>query len=365
MDMNISEIVFELDIASQYNFSAKTITVPMVCTGDAVITERQRIDSVTVKTYKLTPEIVEQIAGLIAEEKLTDEIGKEAPAADPERKVSVSHILTIRFEDGSEGIVKTGNLEELRKLLIGITGKAELIEEKEEYPTLKQCISTIHEEHGPVCGIEAGFSSSGMMAGSNEDITKLVEDIGDGKVRITITKRYGLDFKTISDTKEITSDIISKVQKISDRENLPAWYYASKDPKIPMDPSMIVYDYSSSHSVTVIYDDTKITGMKERRMIGHVAREQGGNEVSKMLIGLVNEAENASGIGISKPVAAPLFDATRMQPGMPGMAMCDPSKSTIQFPGIQPPSADGEWFCTECGTKNTGKFCCECGMKRP
>ena len=25
----------------------------------------------------------------------------------------------------------------------------------------------------------------------------------------------------------------------------------------------------------------------------------------------------------------------------------------------------GEWFCPECGTKNSGKFCTECGTKKP
>lgn len=27
--------------------------------------------------------------------------------------------------------------------------------------------------------------------------------------------------------------------------------------------------------------------------------------------------------------------------------------------------AAGEWFCTECGHKNTGKFCAECGTPKP
>ena len=26
-----------------------------------------------------------------------------------------------------------------------------------------------------------------------------------------------------------------------------------------------------------------------------------------------------------------------------------------------PPPAPGEWFCTACGAKNSGRFCTECG----
>ena len=118
-DMNISEIVFEMTITSAYTKSKKIIVVPMFCSEESVMVEKEINDYITLKTYRLTPEIVEQVKSFINSNNLAYEIGKPAPVSASGRKIPVSQKLTVRFEDDREYSVCSGIVEELRKLLIG------------------------------------------------------------------------------------------------------------------------------------------------------------------------------------------------------------------------------------------------------
>ena len=91
------------------------------------------------------------------------------------------------------------------------------------------------------------------------------------KLSVKNRKKAGNEPET-SDSRELRSDILAKVQEISDRENLPCWHYACVDPSIPVDRSMMPMDYSSSDCVNIYYDDSLITGCPRiKRTIGESA----------------------------------------------------------------------------------------------
>ncbi len=257
--------------------------------------------------------------------------------------------------------------EEFGKLFFNATSDENLISETLEYPTLNQC-RAMKEEHGPVVAVETSFSSSGMMYGSNRSVVQLVEKVEgvDGTVRVTVRMKAGNEPEA-SDSRELRSGILTKVQEISDRENLPCWHYASIDPSIPVDRSMIPLDYSSYGCVNIYYDDSLITGCpRVKRTIGESACKMGGDEVSSLLSKMVGDCVAGSGVDVKMP-------EVKFQDFSPLGMGADPSL-TNAFEGIMPArkaavaaqtvqrDADGTWTCSECGqTGNAGKFCPNCG----
>ena len=257
--------------------------------------------------------------------------------------------------------------EEFRKLFFSVTSDENLISETLEYPTLKQC-RELKEEHGPVVAVETSFFSSGMMYGSNQSVVQLVEKVEgiDGMVRVTVRKKAGNEPEA-SDSRELRSDILAKVQEISDRENIPCWHYACIDPSIPVDRSMMPLDYSSHGCVNIYYDDSLITGCPRiMRTIGESACKMGGKEVDSLLSKMVCDCVTESGVDVKMP------DVKIQNFSTMGMGQ-DPSL-TKEFEGIRKAKeaavgapavqkdAHGTWTCDECGQAgNTGKFCPNCG----
>ena len=227
------------------------------------------------------------------------------------------------------------------------------------------------EEHGPVVAVETDFYSSGMMYGSNQSVVQLVEKVegADGMVRVTVSKKAGNEPEA-SDSRELRSDILSKVQEISDRENLPCWHYACIDPSIPIDRSMMPMDYSSHGCVNIYYDDSLITGCPRiKRTIGESACKMGGQEIDSLLSKMVCDCVSESGVDVKMPdVKLQIFSTM-------GMGV-NPSAANT-FEGIRmdheaamgtqavQEDAQGTWICSECGQKgNAGKFCQNCGSRR-
>ena len=308
----------------------------------------------SVKHFKLTQEIKDRYISLIGKYGIEDQAGKIPP--EPEviedgHSHTVS-ILILCYDDGSEKKVTFRETDascreaanEFRKLFFSVTSNENLISETLEYPTLKQC-REMKEEHGPVVAVETDFFSSGMMYGSNQSTVQLVEKIAgaDGMVRVTVRKKAGNEPEA-SDSRELRSDILAKVQEISDRENLPCWHYACIDPSIPVDRSMMPMDYSSQGCVNIYYDDSLITGCpRVKRTIGESACKMGGKEVEGLLSKMVCDCVAESGVDVKMPeVKLKLFSPMGM--------------------GADPSLSDAFWTCSECGqTGNTGKFCPNCG----
>ena len=353
---------------------------------DLVITEivREEIHTKICK-YPLDQEIISQFKALIDKYGITDWAGKtpSSPKIIEPGKSGTVRLLTLRYDDGTEsGITfreadgNTGNeaSSEFSKLLFDLTKDDKKLSEEVTYPTLKEC-RNLKEKHGPVVAVETSSFSSGMMYNSNVWYRQLIEKIPDkeGFVRVTLRRQQG-NLPEQTDTKEVASDILTKVQEISDKENLPVWHYAAIDPSIP--PEYVVMDYSASSNINVYYDDTLISGApKIKRTIGESACKMGGKEVDKAISELIKECVAASGANIEVSTANPYL-APATQGGMPvtpsavngfmgmGMFMSMNQAKQTPAPDTSEPAPSGPWDCP-CGkTGNTGKFCPECANPR-
>ena len=331
----------------------------------------------SVKHFKMTQEIEDRYISLIGKYGIEDQAGKiqSEPAVFKDGHSHAVSFLILCYDDGSEKKVAFRETdasckeaaEEFRKLFFSVTSDENLISETLEYPTLKQC-RELKEEHGPVVAVETSFFSSGMMYGSNQSVVQLVEKVEgiDGMVRVTVRKKAGNE-PEVSDSRELRSDILAKVQEISDRENIPCWHYACIDPSIPVDRSMMPLDYSSHGCVNIYYDDSLITGCPRiMRTIGESACKMGGKEVDSLLSKMVCDCVTESGVDVKMP------DVKIQNFSTMGMGQ-DPSL-TKEFEGIRKAQeaavgapavqkdAHGTWTCDECGQAgNTGKFCPNCG----
>ena len=361
---------------------------------DPVITQIIRSSYETCnRSFPMTGETAGQYLSLIEEYKITDWIGKTpaSPEVYNDESLHSSSELTLIFDDGSKALItfretspETGKEAAGRfsKLLFSSTQRDMMLSEEKIYPDLKDC-REIKESHGPVTAVETSHYSSGMMHNSNVTVINKVEKIDgkDGTVLVTVSKKAG-DLPEASDSKELSSDIFSKVQEISDKENLASWHYACTDPSIPVDRSMMPLDYSSNSTLNIYYDDSLITGNpRTKRVIGKKACDMGGSEVERAISKMINECVTASGAEADLPEVNPYVAAQNNQVNTPSIpnAFMGMNMAMFAHPGLvqQPPSgqtshndsrpapvSDGPWDC-KCGEKgNTGKFCPECGSPR-
>ena len=390
--MTITGIDLDLMFCTGSGFN-DTIEANIPFTGDTpVLTEVKRCERENeIKKYKLTRETIDSFLALIEKYGITDRIGKEpsVPKTASGGDMMSACFLTLYFDDGTKGRITFREVPEetgreaafaFRRLFFDSAKDEALISSEFVYPTLKEC-REIKEEHGPVTAIETGSFTMGMMYGSNETYTQLIEKVEgkEGTVRVTIKRQRGNDPEE-TNSKEICSDIFSKVQEISDRENLPCWFYVAKDPSLPVDNSMRPMDYSASGWLNIYYDDSLITGFpKVKRTIGETACELGGKEVDKALTALINECVAASGakvdmtpppfpgkIAMADPNAMPINTLGMMQTMQIGMmAGVQAGMQTPSETKEPPAESGGPWDCS-CGAKGlTGKFCSECGYPRP
>jgi hypothetical protein len=337
--------------------------------GDDLVITDTIVDSneTRIRRSALPEETIDQFKELINKYNITDWVGKPAPAPKiyDDDKTHYLSSLTLKFEDGSSADVTFREVPgpgdeaavEFRKLFFDSVSSDRNISEEHLYPNLKEC-RKIKEEHGPVTAVETDSYTSGMMMGSNESCTQLVEKIPgkEGRVLVTIKKKRG-NGSEITDSKETDSDIFTKVQEISDKENLPSWHYCCKDPSIPVDTSMMPTDFTSSGWLNIYYDDSLISGCPRiKRTIGKTACEMGGSEVDRVISEMVNACVKASGAKVELPALPMTAFPFNMQPeNLPRGLMTEPEVNS-----------EGSWKCSCCGTSGlTGKFCENCGMKRP
>ena len=339
--------------------------------------------------YSQTQEIIDQFKALIDKYGITDWVGK-TPALP--KKIECDgrgelNYLTLRFADGTSSTItfrevpeETGKAasSEFSKLFYECINNEKKISEEETYPTLNQC-RELKEEHGPVVAIETSSFESGMMYNSNIWYIQTIEKVPDkeGIVKVTLKRKQG-DLPEQTDSKEVESDIFSKVQEISDRENLPVWNYAAIDPNLPRE---IVFDYTFSSSINIYYDDTLVTGASGiKRSIGEAACKMGGSEVDKQLSALIKECVSKSGAKIEVSTANPYLYTAADLGGAPQQMPLNAFMGIGQMNQLQQqqmdfvkqniagqpsqPQNEGTWNCT-CGkTGLTGKFCPECGNPR-
>ena len=341
---------------------------------DRVLTKISRNDhSTEITKYALSQETADQFRALIEKYGITDWIGKTPAKPQPPKGTSnhgLAHFLTLNFDDGSKAEItfrETENgkeaADEFRRLFFATADKENVISFEEVYPNLKDC-REIKENHGPVIAVETGSFSCGMMAGSSENYTQTVEKIEgkEGTVRVTVKVKRG-DNPEQTCSKETVSDIFSKVQELSDKENLPGWNYACLNPEVPIDYSMRPLDYSSSGWLNIYYDDSLITGAPRiKRTIGEMACKLGGKEVDRIITGLINDCVAKSGAKI---------DLSNDNPYLAGFQpfACVGMKNlvgmTMEQMAQMRAAENDSWTCRMCGTTDLkGNFCSECGASR-
>lgn len=372
-----------------YRFSMINKIYDHTIEGDIPFTGEERVLTVTtrdthettVKKCVLPEETINAFKALIDKYDVASWTGKTpaAPKVCDDGNTHQISSLTLKFDDGSSAEItfrevpeETGNeaSNAFRKLFFESQTDDKKFAEEHLYPTLKECRG-IKENHGPVVAVETSSFTSGMMMNSNVWYTQTIEKAeGKDKVLVTVKRKRG-NFPEVSSSKETTSDILSKVQEISDRENIPGWNYACVDPNIPVDTSMRPTDYTAYGSINIYYDDSLISGCpRVKRTIGETACKMGGKEVDREITDMINSCVNDSGAADDLPdtdqfpVQNPEVDQTAMN-GFLGMGMLMGMGAGI--PGVQAPVSDGTgtWDCS-CGAKGlTGKFCSNCGLPRP
>lgn len=382
-NMTITGIKYKFMGFSKTYDHAFEIYIP-ISGENQVITQTSRNEcETTVTKYPLTEEAVKQFRELIDKYGITDWIGKTPaePKVFDDDEHHVLSMLTLYLDDGTTSDITFREVTEetgleaadaFRKLFFSLTDEDKKISEEKNYPNLEEC-REIKEQHGPVIAVETCSFTMGMMYGSNEWYTQTVEKVSgkENTVLVTLKIKRG-DGPEVTESKETGSDILSKVQEISDKENLPGWNYAAIDPSIPVDMSMRAMDFTANGWLHIYYDDSKITGCpRVKRTIDEKACKLGGKEVDRAISNMVNECVAASGAKVELSNANPFL-------GIP-VASDPPAPNTMTafmgtFPGSgmgialnQTPvnnsaaDQDGTWECT-CGKKdNTGKFCSECG----
>lgn len=390
--MTVTGINYKLMVVSSIMDKVTEAEIPLTGNASVITTTTRESYETKIKKYNLSKEAIDQYTALIRKYNLTELIGKDTPAPEiSDGSSNVCALLTLRSDDGTTGKItlmeKPAGINaeaatEFRMLFLDLAKDENKISEETVYPSLKEC-REIKEEHGPVVAVEMGSTSHGMMYNSNQSTTQIIEKVKgkDDTVLVTVKKQAG-NKPEATGSNETSSDIFSKIQEISDRENLPGWNYACVDPSIPVDRSMIPTDFSSNTWLNIYYDDSLISGCpRVKRTIGEKACSMGGANVYEALRELIIECIAKSGVSVEMPQLT-LFD---MSNGMPVTANPQPGPNAFMGMGMaafatmpQTPDTsantqedktgtenpDGTWDC-KCGAKKlTGKFCCECGSPR-
>jgi hypothetical protein len=390
--MTVTGINYKFMVVSSIMDKVTEAEIPLTGNASVITTTTRESYETKIKKYNLSKDAIDQYTALIRKYNLTELIVKDTPAPEiSDGSSNICAMLTLRLDDGTTGKItlmeKPAGINaeaatEFRVLFFDLAKDENKISEETVYPSLKEC-REIKEEHGPVVAVEMGSTSHGMMCNSNQSTTQIIEKVKekDNTVLVTVKKQAG-NKPEATGSGETSSDIFSKIQEISDRENLPGWNYACVDPSIPVDRSMMPTDFSSNTWLNIYYDDSLISGCpRVKRTIGEKACSMGGANVYEALRELIIECIAKSGVTVEMPQLT-LFD---MSNGMPVTANPQPGPNAFMGMGMaafatmpQTPDTaantqedkagtenpDGTWDC-KCGAKKlTGKFCCECGSPR-
>ena len=364
----------------------KEVELPL--TGDDMIMTVFERDSynTSVKKYSASAELLKQVRSVIEQYDITGWIGapSDPPKVIDEERGGTVNMLYIRFANDNEELItfretpdETGKEAAfaLRRIILDSLTEENLISSEEVYPKLSEC-KKLREEHGPVCKIESRYFSTGMMAFSNLTIVQTIEMEGP-KLKVTRKEQRGKEPEKIQSA-EIDSDILDRIQAISDAENLPVWNYAAIDPEKMYRNDGIMDYIPPSCDIDIYYDDTPVTGIpRVKCSIGDAVCKLGGKEIYRSISDLIHEAmEKAGLIPESTPpkLSMPLEMATSagwgqfggMNAAQQALAFAASgfvSQTSSQAPSGTNASSGATWTCT-CGSVNTTNFCPNCGGAR-
>ena len=244
-----------------------------------------------------------------------------------------------------------------REAKTGMFMKREEWPEDGHYPTLKE-VREKKEDHGPLISVTMSSSSSGMMMGSYaKSSLELSRADGEGRLVHMDMRVYE---PIITSVYSAEDEVFEKMQALADRENLAAWSFLREDPA----KKIMVYDYSSSAGITLVFDDTSVGGSAhETRSIDYEAvYQQGGTEVWKEISDLLNSCIDPEKLLKTEQEPNPYRNPfTSFGPAVPPV-----SSGTVTTPHTYSVREDGTWTCPACGySENKGRFCAECGSRQP
>ena len=201
---------------------------------------------------------------------------------------------------------------------------------------------------GELLCVEWSAWSSGMAINSTTKKSLKLEWGGEEGIVLTKVDATGWEGETIHRFKALPSDV-EAIKTLSARENLGTWENLKEIKQL----DFIIYDYSSGASVGLIYElnDPEQPWQKTdyRSINTTAARQHGGGKVIDEILSILNGCCREENL-ISEEKTPPKKPFNGMLKGFPEA-------------GVKSP--DGSWICPECGTNNTGKYCCECGLKKP
>ena len=364
----------------------KEVELPL--TGDDMIMTVFERDSynTSVKKYSASAELLKQVRSVIEQYDITGWIGapSDPPKVIDEERGGTVNMLYIKFANDNEELItfretpdETGKEAAfaLRRIILDSLTEETLISSEEVYPKLSEC-KKLREEHGPVCKIESRYFSTGMMAFSNLTIVQTIEMEGP-KLKVTRKEQRGKEPEKIQSA-EIDSDIMDRLQTISDTENLPVWNYAAIDPEKMYRNDGIMDYIPPSCDIDIYYDDTPVTGIpRVKCSIGDAVCKLGGKEIYRSISDLIHEAMEKAGLipestppKLSMPLEMTtsagwgLFGAMNAaQQAQAAAATGFVSQTSSQVSTGTGASSGTTWTCT-CGSVNTTNFCPNCGGAR-
>ena len=221
------------------------------------------------------------------------------------------------------------------------------------------------EPHGELIGCGHSSASNGMMFNSNSYYNLSIKKTSESELTITIKEKACFQ-PEVRKTYTAPVELLKPIAELVERENMAAW---AKFQYIE-DPNFKMYDYSSSSSISLDFDDTSIGGYRhEHRGINLSATDQRGlGDITKEYIRLLNEC--VSHATLVKEEA----DPKGINPFAIGMMQYMQKNGITTNPLLpsepQPPSPpqtqevpEGAIACPRCEYVSTGKFCPNCGTQ--
>jgi len=221
------------------------------------------------------------------------------------------------------------------------------------------------ESHGELIGCGHSSASNGMMFNSNSYYNLSIKKTSESELTITIKGKACFQ-PEVRKTYTAPVELLKPIAELVERENMAAW---AKFQYIE-DPNFKMYDYSSSSSISLDFDDTSIGGNSHvHRWIDLSATHQRGyGDITKEYIRLLNEC--VSHATLVKEEADPKeinpFTLQMMQYMQKNGITTNPLLPSEPQPPSPPQTQEipeGAIACPRCEYVSTGKFCPNCGTQ--
>ncbi len=237
--------------------------------------------------------------------------------------------------------------------------------QEEEKPLTFSELKQMREPHGALRSVSYSFWSNGMMMNSHEESEVTLKRLENDEAELLIRHESGLTGGQ-KDVYRVPAATLSEIEKIAERENMPAWSKMKYRP----DPRFMPTDYSSSSHLSLTYGDINPKNPQQEYFsidIAAVPREGAG--IINDIISRMKAAAEIKNLRKHEDIPPKPMNGMMGIMGMKEALEVQKKNSTngaeagperkLVFDG------QGYWICPECGEHNPGKFCANCGSRRP